>query len=171
MHPECSFHRWLLGEVSVRKIAWFSVIFREGAAERKEEKRKSERPGGRERDGPVWRGSSKRTSEQASGQAGRQAGRQARIGDRSERLLGSGQCLATANFSSPCGRMTVTFFRSKAGRILSSGPLPSRFRAPQPFCLSTRSCAEQSSSRARLLFVLPCSFPPRLLLLSIYVFP
>lgn len=45
--------------------------------------------------------------------------------DRSKRLLGFGQCLATtANFSSPCGRTTVTFFRSKADRILSSVASP-----------------------------------------------
>lgn len=55
------------------------------------------------------------------------ANRNRQSGDRSERLLGFGQCLATANFSSPCGRTTVTFFRSKAERILSSeASLPSR---------------------------------------------
>ena len=86
MHPECSFHRWLLGEVSVRKIAWFSVIFRDRSVMRgqrnvKRRKRKSERPGGRERDGPVWRGSSKRTK-----RAGERAGRQA---SKNRRSLGA----------------------------------------------------------------------------------
>lgn len=52
------------------------------------------------------------------------ANRNRQSGDRSQRLLGFGQCLATTNFSSPCGRTTVTFFRSKADRILSSETSP-----------------------------------------------
>ena len=56
--------------------------------------------------------------------------RNRQCGDRSERLLGFGQCLAIANFSSPCGRTTVTFFRSKAERILSSDASFSLLDAP-----------------------------------------
>ena len=108
-----------------------------GAAERKEYKIKCGVARGRASGGEkgereketglsLSRGSSKRTG----------------IGDRSERrLLGSGQWLAaTANFSSPCGRMTVTFFRSKAGRILSSGAFSA------PFCLSSSQATDSRTS-------------------------
>jgi len=52
--------------------------------------------------------------------------------ERRSRLLGFGQCLAPANFSSPCGRTTVTFFRSKADRILSSEASPFSKRRVSP---------------------------------------
>lgn len=86
------------------------------------------------------RGSSKRTG----------------IGDRSERrLLGSGQWLAaTANFSSPCGRMTVTFFRSKAGRILSSGAFSCSLL---PLVFAGHRFADEPPSRNKALFPLSLS--------------
>lgn len=144
---------------SFRSERSFSVIFRDrsaggrgrnGAAERKEykiksgvarERAKSDGEGIREGKGDrslsLSRGSSERTG----------------IGDRSERrLLGSGQWLAaTANFSSPCGRMTVTFFRSKAGRILSSEP-------SAPFCFSSSQATDSRTSLLHGTKPFPLSF-------------
>ena len=119
-----------------------------GAAERKEYKIKCGVARGRASGGEkgereketglsLSRGSSKRTG----------------IGDRSERrLLGSGQWLAaTANFSSPCGRMTVTFFRSKAGRILSSGAFSCSLL---PLVFAGHRFADEPPSRNKALFPL-----------------
>jgi len=110
--------------LSGRRISRRPIIFRDRSARRDEGKKKSrsaaryaaeaersdEQQVERTGRGPSWRAEA-RPSEQESL-------------ERRSRLLGFGQCLAPANFSSPCGRTTVTFFRSKADRILSSEASP-----------------------------------------------
>lgn len=96
------------------------VIFRDRSLLRERERDEDERSAWHVAEAKRER---RRKARRETGRGGRHAvprGTSERTGIARASLLGFGQCLATANFSSPCGRTTVTFFRSKAERILSS---------------------------------------------------
>lgn len=162
LHPECSFHsrvprRSFRSKDRSLVLGNFPGPVRHGrAAERKEEKRKAERPMGE-----------RRTGLERLVRADRRAGeqKQAGIGDRS---LGASPWLRSV---AGYGQLFFTLrandryvFSLQGWTYPFVGPLPSSFRAPAASAFlpaPATSKPRTRSSRTRVFYAFSLSFPPR----------